>query len=266
MRVSDAILWVDGILLSASIGWALVVAYLQSPNYVLLRRLFWVIALGIGIFVIVWDVTATQSAWVRVPFVALASVAIGVFVVEGTRWTYREATSHQRSEGTVGAHPLVFQEQLAEIKELEKFIAQDEIGLRNSFDIPTILDRNIMVQNIRIGFRSTGKLQDFRYDNYTEGDHSFIMLTIEGKYHPTPSGPSIDDGPRDVLYLITTTKYQDAQKRINNFLNSALVPDSIKAPLVEFNKTIGKDIEIMIRALNAIMNENDDYFLKYNEI
>lgn len=92
------------------------------------------------------------------------------------------------------------------------------------------------------------------------------MLAMEGKYHSTPSGPSIDEGPRDVLYLITTAKYQNAQKRINNFLNSALVPDSIKAPLVEFNKTIGVDIEIMTRALNARMNENDDYFLKYNEI
>jgi hypothetical protein len=78
--VSEAILWVDAVLLSAAIGWALVVAYVQSPNYVLLRQLFWVIAIGIGIFVLVWAVTATQSAWVRpVPFFALASAAIGVF-------------------------------------------------------------------------------------------------------------------------------------------------------------------------------------------
>lgn len=152
MRVSEAIFWVDAVLLGAVISWAVVVAYTPSPNYVLLRQLFWVIAIGIGIFVLVWDVTAVQSAWVRVPFVALAFAAIGIFVVEGTRWTYREA-SHQRSEEPAEVHPLVFQEQLAEIKDLERFIAQDEIGLRNSFDIPTILDRNIMVQNIRIGFR-----------------------------------------------------------------------------------------------------------------
>jgi hypothetical protein len=66
--VSEAILWVDAVLLSAAIGWALVVAYVQSPNYVLLRQLFWVIAIGIGIFVLVWAVTATQSAWVRALF------------------------------------------------------------------------------------------------------------------------------------------------------------------------------------------------------
>ncbi len=95
MRVSEAVLWVDAILLTGAIGWALIVAYIPSPNYVLLRKLFWVIAIGVGIFILVWDVTATQSAWVRMLFVALASAAIGVFVAEGTRWTYRGALSHQ---------------------------------------------------------------------------------------------------------------------------------------------------------------------------
>ena len=156
------------------------------------------------------------------------------------------------------------QERFAEINELKSFINKDEIGIRQEFDIPGMLGRNIAVQNIRISFRKSGNIDGFKYNNYSEGNGSFIFLAMEGKYHFTPSGPHVDEGPHDVLFLITTAKHQEAQKKLAKFLASTRLPDSINNPLLVLSKTIAANIETMTRTLNKRMNESDEYFTEYN--
>jgi hypothetical protein len=82
-------------------------------------------------------------------------------------------------------HPLVRQAQLAEIKALAEMLDKDEMGLREMFDMPAILAKNIDLQTIRIGFVQSGKFTEFKYNNYAEGDGSFIMLAVEDKYRAT---------------------------------------------------------------------------------
>jgi hypothetical protein len=89
-----------------------------------------------------------------------------------------------------------------------------------------------------------------------------IMLATEGKYHFIPSGPVIDEGPHDVLFLVTTSKYSAAQKTIIGFIDSALIPTAIKQKLIEFKKGVDENFEKMIRLLDVRMNERDDFFLK----
>jgi hypothetical protein len=60
----------------------------------------------------------------------------------------------------------------------------------------------------------------------------------------------VDEGPRDVLYLITTAKYQEAQKRVGVFLKSTIMPAKIKQPFAELVKIINDNIELMVRVLN----------------
>jgi hypothetical protein len=158
-------------------------------------------------------------------------------------------------------HPLVFEAQFSEIKDLEKWLRQDENGLRELFDIRSILFKNIHVQNIRVGLIHDGQYTNFKYNNYAEGDHSFIWRAREGKFHVTPSGPHDDSGPRDVAYLITTTKYQEAQKKMESFINSALIPKKIKDSLSELKTVVNKDMELMADALNTRLNQDEKYFL-----
>jgi len=143
MPANDAILWVDAIFLGAAIAWALAVAYSRSPDYALLRLLFWAIAIGIGIFVLMWDVTATQSTWVRLPVAALIFAIAGTSLVEGLRWTYRAVASNQSEELIP---PSLFDAQLKEIQTIDEFIGRkNEIELRDTFDFPDMLRFNILL-------------------------------------------------------------------------------------------------------------------------
>ena len=98
MRTSEAILWLDALFTGVTTAWALTVRYLPSPDYALLRRLFWAIATGMWIFAIVWNVTAIQSAWVRIPVTAAIVMVAGVLLAEGVRWTYRNELVAAKSQ------------------------------------------------------------------------------------------------------------------------------------------------------------------------
>jgi hypothetical protein len=53
-----------------------------------------------------------------------------------------------------------------------------------------------------------------------------------------------------------------AQKKIVEFINSALVPQPIKLKVSEFNKAIAQDTELMMKILDSKMHEDENYFLK----
>jgi hypothetical protein len=139
--------------------------------------------------------------------------------------------------------------QLQAVGALEGNFSKDEMGLRQMFDMQNILEKNIKIQVARIAFRVAGRLSDFKYNNFTEGDGSFIMLAMEGKYHTTASGVAVDEGLRDVLFLVTTEKYQSSQKALESFLNSSLIPDSMKIALRDFKATVDHDMELMTRIM-----------------
>lgn len=160
--------------------------------------------------------------------------------------------------------PEVSRAQFEELMRLSEFIGADENKLRQTFDVMGILKRNIYIQTIRIKLRASGR-QGFDYNHYADGDGSIIWLAMEGKYHFTPSGPYVDEGPHDVLFLITSAKYQVAQRQLSDFLNSPLIPEAVKLPLTEYRKVVNENFELMIRTLNKYMNQSDDFFLKADE-
>ncbi len=156
--------------------------------------------------------------------------------------------------------------QLQAISTLESDLSKDEMGLRQMFDMQNILEKNIKVQVARIAFRIAGRLEDFKYNNFTEGDGSFIMLAMEGKYHTTASGVALDEGPRDVLFLVTTEKFQRSQKALESFINSSSIPDATKTTLRGFKATVDHDMELMIRIMNSRLNQHDEYFTEYDKV
>ena len=156
----------------------------------------------------------------------------------------------------------VSEAQFAELTQLSNFIGKDENGLRDTFDFMQVLHRNIAVQSIRIRFRNAGKLDEFLYNNYTEGDGSWIFIAMPGKYHVTPSGVHVDAGPRDVCFLVTTAQYQSAQRTISEFINSPLIPESIRDDLKSYKHVVDSDYERMAYTLDKFMKQGDDFFLK----
>ncbi|MBN8987574.1 MAG: hypothetical protein J0H42_04990 [Rhizobiales bacterium] len=171
--------------------------------------------------------------------------------------------NESRSTGQIETGRLVSQAQFAKVSELESFLGgKDENGLRQAFDIPNILQKNINTQLVRIGFIKAGKERQFIYSNYSDNG-SVIVWAKEGHFSVGPSGVHIDAGPKDVLFLVTTSRFQEAQAKIVAFLNSALVPDSVKQPLSAFNDVVNKIPELMMTILDSRMHQDENFFI-YN--
>lgn len=224
-------------------------------------------SLLIAIAVVLWELPKNKRVARRPTMLWIGVMTFGFLVYSVGAWFFYVTHRPQEIAGPVvdTPRPEVSQAQFAELRQLSDFIGRDENELREAFDFMVILQKNIAVQNIRIGLRHTGKLNTFKYNNHVEGDGSFIMLAMEGKYHMTPSGPHIDEGPHDVCYLITTTRYQEAQRTIGRFLNSPLIATTIKQTLREYKTTVDNNFELMTRTLNKFMNRGDDFFLKSQE-
>ena len=161
-------------------------------------------------------------------------------------------------------HPRVFDAQFTELRELEQFLSgKDEMGLRETFDIPSMLTRNIIILIDKIRFIRAGRWEDFQYDPYLEGHRDMIFWAKEGKFSTGPSGVHINAEPHDILILVTTTKHQDAKRKLTRFVNSAVLPDAIKSGAVQFDRNINKNFELMLHIMDERMHENEEYFLQY---
>ncbi len=161
----------------------------------------------------------------------------------------------------VEAHPLVLQAQFEKIKKVESFFGgKDEMGLRNIFDLPNILTKNIGTQNIRINFIRLGKEKEFFYNNYSDNG-SFIFLAKEGHFTTGPSGVHVEAGPKDVLFLVTTEKFQAGKKQLIEFMNSALIPQNIKVELSAFDEVLNQDTQLMIHVMDERMHQDENYFI-----
>ncbi len=198
---------------------------------------------------------------------AIGIIMSTVALIGFTVWYIRDTQSAKTAEkapspAATSIRPEVSQAQFTKLTELSRFIGKDENELRQEFDFMTILQKNIAVNSIRIRLRSEGKLKDFKWNNYTEGDGSWIFAAMPGKYRVTPSGVQVDDGPQDVCYLVTTAKYQSAQRNIGNFINSPLIPESIKTVAKDYKQTVDKNFEQMAYTLDKFMKQGDDFFLK----
>ncbi|MGB9426797.1 MAG: hypothetical protein WCB09_10260, partial [Methylocella sp.] len=161
-------------------------------------------------------------------------------------------------------HPLVVQEQFAEMKELKDFLnGNDEMGIRMLFDIPHMLTRNIEILNIKIIFIRAGKWEEFQYYNYSEGDREMVMLAKEGHYSIGQSGVHIEAEAHDVLFIVTTAKYQQSIKMFTKFINSTLILESVKKEVIALAEIINLNVKSIINLLNEKMHQNEEYFLQY---
>lgn len=204
----------------------------------------------------------TWSLPARISVAAVfAAVAFGslVWVLDYLKVRERLGVS---SESQTETGRLVSQAQFAKVAELEAFLGgKDEDDLRQLFDLPNILQKNISTQIIRIRFVQAGKEADFLYSNYTDNG-TWITWVKEGHYTVGPSGVHLDTGSKDVHHLVTTTKFQIAQKRLVEFINSALIPESIKIEVRGFVDTINSDTDLMLRTLDEKMHQDENYFLQ----
>jgi hypothetical protein len=152
--------------------------------------------------------------------------------------------------------------EFARINEVRDFFGGvDENGLRQKFDIYTILDKNIAIQADRIRYRLAGAGSSFNRYNYT-GDGTWIWYSKPGTWEMMPSGPHVHQGPKDIVYLLVTAKYQNAVNQINRWKNDPLLPDPIRESLSEFNDLLNRNRLVMFQVFNERLGENDNYFLK----
>ena len=172
-----------------------------------------------------------------------------------------DSKGEPHNEGQTETGRLVSQAQFTKVAEVEAFFGgKDENDLRQLFDLPNILQKNINTQIIRVGFIKAGKESDFFYSNYTDNG-SWIMWAKPGYFSTGPSGVQLNTGPKDVHHLVTTTKFQGSQRKLIEFSNSVLIPDSIKVEINGFNDAVNKDTELMMQILDEKLHEDEDYFL-----
>jgi hypothetical protein len=185
---------------------------LSLADYRAARRGFWATAISFAAIGIVLGSMTTWPLSVRITVCAVFCATAGgglAWVLDYLKIREKLAieTSDQNETGK-----LVSQAQFSKIAELEKFFGgKDENDLREQFDLNLILQKNIQTQIIRMNFVSSGKEAEFFYNNYTDNG-SFIMWAKPGHYTVGPSGVHVDAGPADVLYLVTTTKFQTHRK------------------------------------------------------
>jgi hypothetical protein len=248
-----------------------IAAFLGSGAYAVLsiadfrsaRRGFWATAISFAEIGVVLGLMTTWPLPIRISITALfAAIAFGSLIWVLDYLKVRERLSIE-SEGQTEIGRLVSQAQFAKVAELESFLGgKDENGIRQIFDIPNILQKNIDTQLIRMGFVESGKEKQFFYTDYSD-NKNVIFWAKEGHFSVGPSGVHVDAGPRDVLFLVTTSKFQDAQAKIIGFLNSALIPNSIKEPLKVFNDVVNKIPELMMNILDERMHQDEKFFI-YN--
>lgn len=68
------------------------------------------------------------------------------------------------------------------------------------------------------------------------------------------------------MFLVTTAKFQEAQDKLVGFLNSALIPDSIKEPLRVFSDVVNKIPELMMSILDEWMHQDENFFVRNMEM
>jgi hypothetical protein len=247
-----------------------VAAFLGSGAYAVLsiadfrsaKRGFWATAISFAAIGVVLGLMTTWPLLARISIAALfAAIAFGSLVWVLDYLKIRERMGVE-NVGQSETGRLVSQAQFAKVAEVEAFFGgKDENDLRQLFDLPNILQKNINTQIIRIGFIKSGKEKDFFYNNYTDNG-SWIVWAKPGAYTIGPGGVHMNTGSKDVHHLVTTTKFQNSQKRLVEFANSALVPDSIKTEINAFNEVLANDTSLMTQTLDERMHEDENFFLQ----
>ena len=144
------------------------------------------------------------------------------------------------------------------------FEGKDETSLREEFDIPAILTKNINVQITRMTYIGSGNEHDFYYNNYSDNGN-FIFWAKDGHYTTGPNGVRVEAGDKDVLFLVTTNKFQHALSEVVKFSNSAILDEPIKAALTDFVAVINQDTNIMMQVLDEKLHQDKRLFLQHNE-
>jgi len=201
---------------------------------------------------------------------AIIGAIVSVGLVVALEWVKakQEAIDIPKEEIKTGKqepHPLVFQAQFAEMKRLEEFLGnKDENNLRLLFDFQYMLGRNINILSLKIGFIRSGRWEDFQYAPYQEGNKDMVMwLKDKDHYSVGPSGVHLKAEPHDVLFLVTSSKYQQSKKTLVEFVNSALLPETVKKEVVAFDKNINENVELLIRIFDERMHQDENYFIQY---
>jgi hypothetical protein len=211
----------------------------KHPPFWLAKVCFILAAIVFSARWVMWGITTDWSLWPRLTVMAIIGAFALIGATEGLRWVdvgqkanREEAMVPDESNPSL---PLISQAQFEKISQLEEFIGgRDEWALRSLFDLPSVLQKNINTQVIRICFIKSGHEKDFLYSNYTD-NRSWIMWAKERHYSTGPSGANVDAGRKDVLFLVTTTKIQEAQRKLIEFMNSSLIQHSINVEISAFN-------------------------------
>jgi hypothetical protein len=157
-----------------------------------------------------------------------------------------------------------------EFEEIQKINAligsKDEMALRRQFDIPDMLEGNIILQRQRISLIKKGEGKKFVYGPpYTDGGDGFAIIRIT-RFQPRQNSIFIESDPNgpEVIGVATTLKYRKSTDLLVELINSILVPDKICNPLRDFSGTISRNSSLMIDVLNEMAHESFDNFTSNN--
>jgi hypothetical protein len=86
MRVAEFYYLEGGLFFGFLVAAGLTVISLSRPDYRVARRCAWAAAILFGSIAIVWGVTTTESAWIRIPAVGIAGLLAAISLTEALRF------------------------------------------------------------------------------------------------------------------------------------------------------------------------------------
>lgn len=168
-------------------------------------------------------------------------------------------TSHSQSGG-VTAHTInvnsrdpLFEAQLAELSELDQFIAwKNEFELRETFDLPNILRFNVRLQRAEmIGQR------DHDAERFFENGAARITLTkVVIRPSPTGGAHQMEPIPGHIYCINISEKYVNNRRKLAQFADSIMLPSEVIDMVKALDATIERNSELMVEVLDERFRSN----------
>lgn len=240
---------------------ALAMMLLNPPHddFKAAKRLFWISAVLVWGLAVTWAHRSHYALPVRIGVAASIAAIVAaclVYVLEIVDKREMAATAHVATAANTPQYEYLMR--------VSQFLGGDELGLRERFDFSNLIKRNIEVQLTRMNYIASGHRDDFFYNNYSDSDQ-MIFWAKEGKYAVGPQGVNlVNVNDNDVLILVVTSKYNDAQRTLDGLIDSPFASEQLKRALADLKAQVGRNTEEMLHILDTRLHDDKRYFTEAN--
>ncbi len=196
-----------------------------------------------------WEVTSLNPNWIRLLAGVGFALILGVMAFAISH--HAEARAALSSVALKQVPEALLEAQLKELTEIEELIGrQDEYYLREQFQLPEMLEHNVMY--VISLFRREGGTTEERaeVDRFFAGGNLQVDLRFV-RAGRMPGG-TIMVFPRagKICTIHLSEQYDERKARLGYFESSATMPASVRDSVRQFDATLDKDVNLIFDVLN----------------